>query len=88
MLFRASTDGGATFGDKINLSNTTAAESQDAEIAGEGGNVVVTWWERNQTADEPVARISADAGQTFGPMLMLATNGTIGEVEQEPAEGE
>ena len=88
VLFRASTDGGATFGDKINLSNTTAAESQDAEIAGEGGNVVVTWWERNQTADEPVARISTDAGQTFGPMLMLATNGTIGEVEEEPAEGE
>jgi hypothetical protein len=24
----------------------------------------------------------------FGPMLMLATNGTIGEVEEEPKEGE
>ena len=31
--FRASTDGGTTFADKITLSNTTGAESQDAEIA-------------------------------------------------------
>ena len=31
-MFRASTDNGATFGDKINLSNTTAADSDDAEI--------------------------------------------------------
>jgi hypothetical protein len=46
-LFRASTDGGATFSDGINLSNTTDAESVDAETAAEGGNVIVTWWERN-----------------------------------------
>jgi hypothetical protein len=76
--FRASTDGGATFTDKINLSNSTGAESQDAQIAAEGDNVIVTWWERNQTAEEPVARISNDNGQTFSPLLRLATNGTIG----------
>jgi hypothetical protein len=84
VMFRASTDGGATFGDKINLSNTTNADSWRVEAAGEGDNVIVSWWETNQTSDTPVARISTDAGQTFGPMLMLATNGTIGE----PAEGE
>jgi hypothetical protein len=32
VLFRASTDGGATFGNKINLSNTTEADSTRAEI--------------------------------------------------------
>ena len=32
VMFRASTDNGATFGDKINLSNTTATDSDDAEI--------------------------------------------------------
>jgi hypothetical protein len=78
VLFRASTDGGHIFGDKINLSNTTNAESVDAEIAAEGNNVVVTWWERNQTVNEPVVRISNDGGQTFGETLRLATNGTIG----------
>ena len=62
-----------TFGDKVNLSNTTAVDSQDAEVAAEGSNVAVTWWERNQTADEAVMRVSNDNGATFGPMLMLAT---------------
>ena len=78
VMFRASTDNGATFGDKINLSNTTAADSDDAEIAASGNNVYVSWWERNETSDTPVARVSNDNGATFGPMLMLATNGTIG----------
>ena len=78
VMFRASTDNGATFGDKINLSNTTAADSDDAEIAASGDSVYVSWWERNETSDTPVARISSDNGATFGPMLMLATNGTIG----------
>jgi hypothetical protein len=64
--------------DKLDTSN-----SEDAEIAAEGGNVIVTWWERNQTANEPVARISTDNGETFGPMLRLATNGTIGEAAEE-----
>jgi hypothetical protein len=36
----------------------------------EGGNVIVTWWERNQIANTPVARISTDNGATFGPTLM------------------
>jgi hypothetical protein len=76
-----SSDAGATFGDKVNLSNTTASDSQDAEISADGSNVVVTWWERNQTSDEPAAKISTDNGQTFGPVLKLATNGTIGEAE-------
>jgi len=79
--FRASTDGGATFTDKINLSNSTDAESQDVEIAADGDNVIITWWERNATSNEPVMKVSADNGQTFGPLLKLATNGTIGESE-------
>ena len=78
VIFRASTDGGQTFGDKINLSNTTDAESSRAEIAADGENVVVSWWETNQTDDIPIARVSTDGGQTFGPSLILANNGTIG----------
>ena len=35
-------------GDKINLSNTTASDSQDAGISADGNNVVITWWDRNQ----------------------------------------
>jgi hypothetical protein len=77
VMFRASNDSGVTFGDKVNLSNTTASNSQDAEVAAEGDKVAVTWWERNQTANEPVMRISGDNGSTFGPIKMLGVNGTI-----------
>ena len=80
-MFKASTDGGKTFGDKINLSNTTKADSQDAQIDTFGdndSNVIVIWWERKATSNEPVARISTDSGKTFGPLLKLSDNGTIG----------
>jgi hypothetical protein len=78
VMFRASTDGGTTFTDKINLSNSTDAESQDVQIAADDNNVIVTWWERNSTSNEPVIRISTDDGTTFGSMMKLAENGTIG----------
>src|SRR5215217_8190288 len=77
VMSRASNDGGATFGDKMNLSNTPDADSTRVEIAAEGADVIVSWWETNQTSDTPVARLSSDGGQTFGPMLRLAANGTI-----------
>jgi hypothetical protein len=37
-------------------------DSVNAEIAADGDEVVVTWWERNQTSDEPVLRASVDNG--------------------------
>ena len=80
--FRASTDGGQTFGEKINLSNTTDKDSSRVEIDADADSVVVTWWESNQTSDTPVMRVSNDNGATFGPLLTLATNGTIGASEQ------
>jgi hypothetical protein len=79
VMFRASPDGGATFADKINLSNTTGAHPQDVEIAADADNVIVTWWEHDATSAEPVLRVSNDNGATFGPLLKLATNGSIGE---------
>jgi hypothetical protein len=78
VMFRASNDGGTTFMEKVNLSNSSDTESLDVEIAADGSNVVVTWWERNATSNEPVARTSTDNGVTFGPLLKLSANGTIG----------
>lgn len=34
-------------------------------------------WEQNQTAHEPIIRISTDRGNTFGPILKLAANNTL-----------
>jgi hypothetical protein len=78
VMFRASTDGGKTFGEKINLSNSTKADSQDAQIDASGDRVFVTWWERNATSNQPVLRISNDNGKTFGEIFRLSANGTIG----------
>jgi hypothetical protein len=72
VMFKASTDGGETFGDKMNLSNTTNSQSQDASIAAAGSNVYVSWWERNATSNEPVLRVSHDNGKTFGEKIMLS----------------
>jgi hypothetical protein len=80
VMFRASNDGGATFGDKINLSNSTDAESQTAEILAVGeDSVFVSWWETSPEtgSSESVLRVSTDGGETFGPVIMLGMNGTI-----------
>jgi hypothetical protein len=76
VMFKASTDGGKTFGPKINLSNSKGVVSNDAEIAAAGSNVYVTWWERSQngTSNEPVLRVSNDNGKTFGDRVMLSTS--------------
>jgi hypothetical protein len=83
VMFRASTDGGKTFGDKMNLSNSTNAESQDVQINASGDRVFVTWWERNATSNEPLLRTSTDKGATFGPVMKLSTNGSIGQSSGE-----
>jgi hypothetical protein len=72
VMFKASTDGGKTIGEKINLSNSSNSESQDAQIAASDNNVYVSWWERNATSNEPVLRVSNDSGKTFGEKIMLS----------------
>lgn len=86
--FRASNDGGQTFGDKINLSNTTNSDSSNVEIESDADNIVVSWWETNQTSTTPVMRVSNDNGATFGSVLRLAPNGTIGVSEDEETDEE
>jgi hypothetical protein len=84
VMFRVSSDAGKTFSDVIDLSNSTNSDSQDPEIAADGVRVAITWWERNQTSNEPVMIISNDGGKTFGPLLRLSTNGTISTGEVKP----
>jgi hypothetical protein len=79
VLFRVSSDGGASFSDKVNLSNSNNSESERVELNSDGESVIVTWWETNETDEIPIMRISSDNGETFGPILRLGANGTIGE---------
>jgi hypothetical protein len=66
VMFRASNDGGATFGDRINLSNSPDTQSQTAEILAVGDSVFVSWWELNENVhphtNESVLRVSNDGG--------------------------
>jgi len=78
VMVRASTDAGKTFGNKINLSNTTDADSTRVEIDSDADSVVVTWWEMNETSNVPVMRVSDDNGKTFGETIVLSANGPIG----------
>jgi hypothetical protein len=78
VMYRLSSDAGKTFTDKVNLSNSPNSDSVDVEISADEGRVAVSWWERNQTVNEPVIRISNDNGKTFGPVLKLASDGPIG----------
>jgi hypothetical protein len=77
IMFRSSTDGGKTFGNKIDLSNSTGIDSERPEISAAGSNVYVSWWERaNQTSNEPVLRVSNDNGKSFGEIIKLSGNST------------
>jgi uncharacterized protein (UPF0333 family) len=77
VMFRASIDGGQTYGDKVNLSNSSSSNSTDFDVEATIDNVIVSWWETNQTSAEPVIVFSGDRGATFGSILRLASNGTI-----------
>jgi hypothetical protein len=78
VMFKASTNGGKTFGSQINLSNTPKSMSDNAEIAASGNNVYVTWWggRANQTSNEPAMKVSNNNGKTFGEKIMLSNNVT------------
>jgi len=71
-MFKASTDGGNTFNDKMNLSNSSKSKSVDVQMAALGSNVYVSWCERNVTSNEPVLKMSNDNGKTFGEKIMLS----------------
>src|SRR5215210_958220 len=88
VMFRASTDGGQTYNDKINLSNSSNADSTDAAISAEGGSITVTWWETNETSEEPLVRTSTDGGEAVGARVEGGRGGAGGGAEGGGEEGE
>jgi hypothetical protein len=74
VMFKASNDGGKTFGNKISLSNSTNGTSVEADVAAFGNNVYVTYAD-NKTGDaDAYIRTSNDNGETFGPDFKLTNN--------------
>ena len=78
ITFRASSDNGKTFADKINLSNTQGVDSTDPQIAASGNYVYVSWWEDYGNGTRvPFFRTSNDNGHTFGLALSLSDTGPM-----------
>lgn len=76
--FRASSDNGQTFADKVNLSNTPNVDSIDPQIAISDNHVYISWWEDYGNGTRaPFFRTSNDNGHTFGLSLSLSDNGPI-----------
>ena len=76
--FRASSDNGQTFADKVNLSSTPNVDSTDPQIATSGNYVHISWWEDYGNGTRvPFFRTSNDNGHTFGLALSPSDNGPI-----------
>lgn len=83
VMFKASNDGGQTFGKKINLSNSPGYSSNPA-VAVSGNNVHVAWLENGTTTlwCNLVVRTSTDNGQTFGPIISLWPANETADISQ------
>lgn len=78
IVFRASSDNGRTFTDKVNLSNTPNVDSIDPEIIASGNSVYISWWEDFGNGTRvPFFTASNDNGVTFGSVLSLSDNGPL-----------
>jgi hypothetical protein len=71
IFFKASNDGGKTFGDVINLSNSTNGRSDDPAIAEEGNDVFITFWDDKTGQRSPYFTASYDGGKTFSNLIIL-----------------
>ena len=71
VMFKSSNDNGQTFGDKINLSNSTNGTSIGAHVAASENNVYVAYWDNKTGTGVVYLRTSTDNGQTFGPEITL-----------------
>jgi hypothetical protein len=73
ILYRKSTDGGATFSSTINLSNNDGDSGRPA-IAVSGNNVYVVWNDDSAGNREIFYRKSTDGGATFGNIVNLSNS--------------
>jgi hypothetical protein len=80
IYFMKSTDGGSTFGKKINLSNNLGF-SEHPQIAIQGSNVYIIWIDDTYDNNEKVLfRASKDYGNSFGNILTVSENDNNGNI--------
>jgi hypothetical protein len=73
-----SNDGGDTYLPTINLSNSSDALSEDANVHAHLNNLYVTWWETyNNGSKVPMFISSNDGGATFNHPTVLSSDGSL-----------
>jgi hypothetical protein len=77
VMFRASNDSGKTFADKINLSNSSAADSLSPDVSASDENVYVSFQDARGGNVDTYIRTSTDGGNTFGPLIKINGTGTL-----------
>jgi hypothetical protein len=68
-------DGGKTFGNPINISNTPDARSVGARMIAQGKNVYIAWMDIKPGQKQVLFRASNDNGQTFGNPIVVYDGG-------------
>src|SRR5215208_2296888 len=89
ILYKKSTNGGTSFGDTKNLSNT-AGSSREPAVAVSGNNVYVVWRERESTTpgnQEILYRRSTNAGANFGSAVNLSNSTGLSQIPAITASG-
>ncbi len=86
ILFRRSTDGGATWKSAINLSSNDDT-SDGVVIAVSGSNVYVAWSDRSLGNYEILFRRSTDSGATWKPVINISNDAEISRFPQLDASG-
>jgi ethanolamine utilization microcompartment shell protein EutL len=88
ILYKKSTNGGASFGDTKNLSNTTGS-SREPAVAVSGSNVYVVWRERDSTSgnQEILYRRSTNGGANFGSTVNLSNSTGLSQLPTIAASG-
>lgn len=73
--FAKSGDGGKTFGDTINISNSSDARSIGVRMAAEGNNVYIAWVDidKNTGQKQVMFRASNNNGQTFEKAITISS---------------
>jgi hypothetical protein len=74
--FAKSSDSGKTFGESINISNSTDARSVGARLAVQGNNVFISWIDidANTGQKQVLFKASDDNGQTFEKPIIVNGN--------------
>src|SRR5215213_1560513 len=84
ILYRRSTDGGASFGGIVNLTENTASDAEETAIAASGNNVYVLWSNFPNVGNVDILyKKSTNGGANFGDTKNLSNN-TTGD-SREPA---